>query len=278
FRENNQSYKKVLAYFRMYWKLVITNFLYILGLYMHNFVFWTTDIRLVVAKSFVFAEPYDMATCLAMFTNITASVIFISRVEMHFHGRYKSYSEAVIGGRWSDIKKAKERMFSQLATELMNLARIQFIISVVIYLLFIVLLPQYGFSGMVMRIYPSMAAGYFILFFMYAEIIFLYYFNDLNGAVLTSVVFLLATLLGSVFATRLSDIWYGIGIFIGAFCGWTLAYYRLRWVEKRLDVHIFCKGDLLKKGKGKKPPELVYRIETESDNKRRSGILRRKNG
>ena len=48
-----------------------------------------------------------MATCLAMFTNISASVIFISRVEMHFHGRYKAYSEAAPGGRGCDIEITK---------------------------------------------------------------------------------------------------------------------------------------------------------------------------
>lgn len=39
---------------------------------------------MVVRKSFVSMTTYDMATCLEMFTNISASVIFISRVEMHF--------------------------------------------------------------------------------------------------------------------------------------------------------------------------------------------------
>ena len=43
---------------------------------------------MVVRKSFVSMTTYDMATCLEMFTNISASVIFISRVEMHFHERY----------------------------------------------------------------------------------------------------------------------------------------------------------------------------------------------
>ncbi len=72
-------------------------------------------------------------------------------------------------------------MFRQLSAELMNLVRIQFIISTAVYLLCVVGLPQYGFSGRVMQIYPCLAAGYFILFILYAEIIFLYYFNDLTG-------------------------------------------------------------------------------------------------
>ena len=181
FRQNSGEYKRVLQYFKQYWKLVATNFLYTLGLYIHNFVFWTTDLRMVVADTFVCVTSYDMATCLAMFTNISANVIFISRVEMHFHERYKAYSEAVIGGREMDIELAKKRMFRQLSEELMNLTRIQFIVSVILFFLCIILLPQFGYGGMVMKIYPCLAAGYFILFIMYSVIIFLYYFNDLTG-------------------------------------------------------------------------------------------------
>lgn len=258
FRINSGKYKEVLQYFKKYWQLVLTNFLYILGLYLHNFVFWTTDLRMVAAKSFVSVTTYDMATCLAMFTNISASVIFISRVEMHFHERYKVYSEAVTGGRGVDIRVAKKRMFRLLSEELVSLARVQFIISLVIFLLAMILLPKFGFGGLTLRIYPCLAAGYFILFLMYAEIIFLYYFNDLSGAVLTSTVFCLAVLIGSIISTHFQDIWYGAGLTAGSLIGWITAYFRLRWLERNLDEHIFCRGVIMKSKYALKPSSKVY--------------------
>lgn len=258
FRENSGQYKDVLSYFKKYWQLVITNFLYSLGLYIHNFVFWSTDMRMVVADSFVCMTAYDMATCLAMFTNITASVIFISRVEMNFHGHYKRYSEAVIGGTGMDIEKSKRRMFRQLSDELMNLVRLQFIVSVVVFLICITLLPRIGFGGMTMKIYPCLAAGYFILFIMYSAIIFLYYFNDLTGSAITAFVFCLVTFLGSVIATHLTAIWYGIGLVAGSTAGWCMAYYRLRKMEKTLDVHVFCNGTIMKRAHGERPSNKVF--------------------
>lgn len=266
FKVNSGRYRKVFEYFRRYWQLMVTNFLYTLGMYIHNFVFWTTDLRMVVADSFVCVTTYDMATCIAMFTNISSSVIFISRVEMHFHARYKAYSEAVIGGRGMDIELTKKRMFRQLSEELMNLTRIQFIISLVLFFMCIILLPQFGFGGLVMRIYPCLAAGYFILFLMYAGIIFLYYFNDLKGAVITSLAFCVCTAAGSFFATHLSELWYGIGLTAGAFLGWTLAYSRLQWLEKNLDEHVFCSGNLLKRKKGERPPWKVFDRYEETEN------------
>lgn len=258
FRNNSKKYKEVLRYFKKYWQLVATNFLYTLGLYVHNFVFWSTDMHMVVVKSFVCMTSYDMASCLAMFTNITASVIFISRVEMHFHERYKAYSEAVIGGRGMDIENSKRRMFRQLSDELMNLARLQFIVSVIIYFLCVVFLPRLGFGGKIMQIYPCLAAGYFILFIMYSAIIFLYYFNDLRGALISAGVFCIITFIGALFATYLTPIWFGIGLVIGSLAGWLAAYSRLRKMEKTLDVHIFCNGTIMKKGSGTCPSNKVF--------------------
>lgn len=258
FRRNNNRYKRVLGYFKRYWKLVLINFAYTLGLYVHNFVFWTTDLQMIVVKSFVMAPVYDMATCLAMFTNISATVIFIARVEMYFHERYKLYSEAVTGGRWMDIQNTKNRMFRQLAAEVLNLVRLQFIISVVVYLLMLVFLPRFGFGGMIMQIYPSLAAGYFILFIMYSEIILLYYYNDLDGAVITSVVFCVLTFLGTCVSVHFPDIWYGAGLIFGSLVAFILAYFRIRWVEKHLDEHIFCRGILFKTKREAMPDPMVF--------------------
>ena len=273
FRVNSGRYREVLAYFRKYPQLVAANFLYTLGLFIHNFVFWNTDMRIEVAGSFVCMTSYDMASCLAMFTNISASVIFISRVEMRYHERYKAYSESVIGGRGIDIQNAKKRMFRQLSDELMNLARIQFIISCAIFFVCIVLLPRLGIGGQVMRIYPCLAAGYFILFLMYAAIIFLYYFNDLKGAVLTAASFCGITFLGSLFSSQLSAPWYGLGLVAGAFTGFCAAYHRLRVMERTLDIHVFCQGSIMKAGHGRKLSNLVYggptpKMETKLEKKR----------
>ncbi len=258
FGRNSNKYRKVLGYFKKYWQLIVTNFLYMAGMYVHNFVFWNTGMKMVVADTFVCNPPYDMASCLAMFTNISATIIFTVHIEMHFHEKYKAYSESVIGAKKADIENDKRQMFRQMGSSLMNLARIQFIITAVVYLLFIVLLPSFGFSGLVMSIYPCLAAGYFILFLMYSAILFLYYFNDMSGMVWTTVSFFAVTFVGSIFAVRLDEIWYGLGVVTGSFTGWTVAYMRLRWIEKNIDGHIFCSGNLMKRGKGEQPSGKVY--------------------
>ncbi len=261
FPDNSEEYKRVFEYFGKYWQLILINFLYTLGLFIHNFVFWGTDMAMHLVKTFVCNQPYDMATCLAMFTNISASVIFISRVEMYFHERYRDYADAVFGGRGLDIRNTKKRMFRQLSSELMTLLRLQFIVSVFVYLAFVIFLPRMGYAGLVMRIYPMMAAGYFVLFLMYSEIIFLYYFEDLNGALLTAASFCVGTFLASLAATHMSHIFYGFGVWIGSVIGFTIAYARLRWMENNLNEHMFCRGNIMRRAKGIKPSPKVFDLE-----------------
>ena len=258
FAENSGRYRPFLSYFKKYWQLIFINFLYVLGLYVHNFVFWSTDLGTVVVKSFICAEPYDVATCIAMFTNIVATVIFISRVEMRFRFRYKAYTEAVIGGRWMDIRTTQRRMFRQIADELFNLVRFQFIVTVILYLLVVLLMPRMGYGGLVMEFYHCLAAGYFPLFIMYSAMLFLYYFNDLSGALMVSALFCGTVFIGTLICTYLPYIWGGLGVFVGSLAGFIAAYYRLRWVERNLDTHVFCTGRLLKPAAGVRPSGKVF--------------------
>ena len=66
------------------------------------------------------------------------------------------------------------------------------------------------------------------------------------------------TALGSMIAVNLPDMWYGTGLVVGAFLGFTVAYLRLQWLEKHMDVHVFCNGNLLKRKNEKCPPFKVY--------------------
>ncbi|MBE5966463.1 MAG: hypothetical protein E7255_05785 [Lachnospiraceae bacterium] len=258
FPTNSRRYGDVLHYFRVYWKLIASNFLYTLGLFIHNFVFWVQPWHLVVRDTYVCNPSYDMASCLAMFTNVSASVLFISRVEMHFHERYKEYTEAVIGGKLDSIEKAKKRMFRGLSSQILSLAHIQFIVSVVLFFLAMVVLPIIGFAGMIMEIYPQLAVGYFISFLMYSEMLFLYYFDDLTGAVLNGVIYAGISFTGSLLAAHLPPIWYGVGFTAASFFAFSFSYFRLRWIERNMDTHVFCRGTVLKQESGEMPEPDIY--------------------
>ena len=75
----------------------------------------------------------------------------------------------------------------------------------------------------------------------------------------TGIIFCVVTFIGSLVSMQFQRIWYGMGIFAGAVAGWTYSYFRLRWVEKNIDVHIFCRGDILRRKRAKRPSGISYR-------------------
>ncbi|MDI9470968.1 MAG: exopolysaccharide Pel transporter PelG [Bacillota bacterium] len=259
FKSNSYDYRSVMLYFRRYRSLIAANFLYTFGLFAHNFVFWGHPWRLVVANTYVCNQPYDMASCIAMFTNLSATTFFITRVEMHFRDRYADYMQSIIGGKLDTIEKNKDRMFQSLGAQLLSLARMQFTVSVAVYPFVMILMPLLGGSGMTMRIYPLLAVGYFISFLYYSNLLFLYYFNDLSGAALSALIFAAVSLGASLLSRALPPAWFGTGFTLAGFAAFTFSFFRLRWLERNLDYFIYCRGSVMEKGKGAKPSSLVYK-------------------
>ena len=248
FTENSRNYREPLSYFGKFKGLFFVNLFYTLGLYSHNFIYWQKEgLRVVVADCFVSAPIYDLATCIAMFINISTMVIFVVQVETDFHDRYALYCEAVIGGTHRDIMLRKGEMLDTMQYKLSFIFQFQFLINVILYLMSIILLPGLGISGPVIEMLPSLTVGYFAVFIMYCVIVFLYYFEDTKGALLTSFSFLAVTAAGSVLGILLEvePGLYGTGLFLGGVIGFTIGYFRIRKVEKNLEEHIFCRGSIL---------------------------------
>ncbi|MDD6395042.1 MAG: exopolysaccharide Pel transporter PelG [Firmicutes bacterium] len=245
FRHSSNNYIESLKYFMRFKPLFITNFFYTLGLYIHNFVYWTTDYGVYIGNVFWTSPEYDMATCLALFTNISTLVIFVVKAETAFFSSYQAYLEAVNGGGGEDIEMAKKNMFRTLKSELFYIIRFQFVITIIIFILAMIFLPGFGFEGTVLSIYPALAAAYFVTFIMYCEIIFLFYFDDSIGTCMVSISFCAVTLIASIVTTHFDIVFAGLGLFCGAFVGWTIGYMRLRRVINKIDEQIFCRGSII---------------------------------
>ena len=245
FKVSSKNYTEALKYFLRFKPLFITNFFYTFGLYVHNFVYWTTDHSAYIGNVFWTAPDYDMATCLALFTNISTLVIFVVKAETSFFGSYQAYLETVNGGGGEDIELAKKNMFRTLKSELFYIIRFQFIITIIFFILAMIFLPDFGFEGVILSIYPSLAAAYFVTFIMYCEVIFLFYFDDGVGTCMVTIGFFIGTLVGSIITTYFDIVFAGLGLFMGAFIGWTIGYMRLRRVINKIDEQIFCRGMII---------------------------------
>jgi hypothetical protein len=75
---------------------------------------------------------------------------------------------------------------------------------------------------------------------------------------MTAAAFCLLTLGGSTVSSHLREIWYGLGLVLGAISGFAIAFFRLRWMERHLDRQVFCRGTIIPGGNGAMPSAMVY--------------------
>lgn len=258
FSKSTIGFYKVLGYFVKYKEIFLSNFLYFLGLYIHNFVFWAILGRNRVAGSMISMGPYDMASCLALFTNISTLMIFTVMAETQFHDSYQDYMQAVIGSTHREITKNKKKMFRVMKQQIIHVFTLQAIITVFLFLIFRMFLPRLGFGGLTMEIYSSLAASYLVIFMTYCLLIYLFYYNDMKGAMYVSIVFCVSIFIGSLWSVTLPPRLYGAGTFFGALISWSFGYFRLRYLEKHFEQHIFMNQKLLNTQKGKVIANIVY--------------------
>lgn len=259
FRKNSGNYAECLDYIKRYWKIVCTNLFYTLGLYVHNFVMWTTPGRIIVANTLVSHQAYDMATCLAMFSNITATVIFTVVSETEFHEKYQQYMEAVLGGTFKLMQKNKTIMFHTLSRHLSQIFSMQVAITCLIYLFLHIFGLSLGFSSLTMIIYPVLAVAYLGIFVMYSMIVFLYYFEDTIGSMLTAFLFFVCTWIGTYISKDFYPTFYGAGVLFGMLVSMIFAFLRLRAIERNFETHIFCKFKMIETKKTRNTRTLVYK-------------------
>ena len=259
FRVDSGNYTECLRYIGRYMKIFLTNFFYIMGLYVHNFVMWTTPEHLIVANTYVSHQAYDMATCLAMFSNISCTVIFTVVAETDFHETYQKYMEAVIGGTYRLIQKNKRIMFHTLSTQLGQIFSLQVAITCVTFLFLHIFGLSLGFSALTMTIYPLLTVGYLGVFMMYCMIVYLYYFEDTTDSMLTGLIFFLGTFVGTWISKDFSAMFYGAGLVFGMVASLSYAFFRIRSLERNFESHIFCRYKIIETMKSSTKGRVVYR-------------------
>ncbi len=259
FKSSGTNYTECIRYLWEFKRLFLANGLYTLGIYIHIFMFWQTEGSMVVAQTYLSHPMYDMATCIAMFSNISTSIIFIVMAETQFHDEYQNYMQSVIGGTYRLILKNKNVMLRTLGQQILRLVAIQSMITAVLFLIAVTFLPQLSFSSMIIDMYPVLSVGYFILFLMYCLIIYLYYFNDQNGCVILSFIFCVTTVIGTYFSTDFEIPYHGLGFVFGSLCGFTFGFFRIRYVGIKLNKHIFCDGITVMQTKRAKKDNVAYK-------------------
>jgi uncharacterized membrane protein len=236
-----KNYFRFISYFDKYPALFFIGLFYAVGIYAHNFVFWGSHLRVVLRDTFVYCPYYDVPSFYAMLTIITGMVIFVVAVETSFYDRYKDYYSAVLGaGTLDEINRFKNEMHLVLTQEIAFAMALQLVLSLLFLIAGIVLLPNIGFSAVLLDIFKILTLGSYGCVFMFILVLVLLYFDDRKGALSVTALFLVSNLLFTGITLFLGESFYGFGFFICTMMSLGAGLIRLLWYIKRINYYTFC--------------------------------------
>jgi len=241
FTEDSKKYFMFLKYFDRYPSLFFVNLFYVLGLYIHNFVFWGSNLRRIIAHTYIYAPIYDVPTFYAYLSIIPSMVIFVVFIETAFYEKYRDYySEVTNGGNYNEIDSARKDMINVLKTEMSNMIQLQLFFTIIIFVLGNILLTRIGVIQLSIEIFNILLLGAYLNIMMFITILIQLYFEYRKGALITASVFLISNFLFSIISIQLGENSFGLGLFFAALVSLLIGLKILVDFLNKINYHTFC--------------------------------------
>lgn len=260
FQLNNKQYFHFLTYIEKYPALFAIGLFYYLGLYGHNMAVWMGDRGIVVADTFMMAPYYDTPVFYAYLSILPALILFMVTVETTFYAVYKKYYGRILNGfPLQDIESAKQEMYRVLRLEILFLAQVQLLVTILFLFVGVRFLPSLGLTQDQIDIFMVVVLGSWFLSLMITIFLVLLYFNEKKAAfLLTGVYALLSVSLTFLFMNFFNQ--YGGGMFIAALISLIFGSRLLVSRLNDLDYTTFCYQPIVQKTSITKTEWLLKKI------------------
>jgi len=241
FGKSANKYFEFVRHLDKYPALFFVAFFYTLGLYIHNFLFWTSELGVRIGGTYIYAPTYDVPTFYAFLSVMPSMVVFVVSIETSFYDKYKAYYTLITGkGNLKDIENAKKDMTRTLWSEIRNIMELQLFFTLVFIAAGYYLLPKIGLSQLSIDIFNLLVLGAYFNIIMLIIMLLLLYFEDRKGALFVSVTFFASNVIFTYLTMHYSENTYGLGFFLAALVSVILAIIELLVYLKNINYHTFC--------------------------------------
>lgn len=249
-KEYDNKYFEFLTYFDKFSSLFFVCFFYTLSIYVHNFIFWGSNLQRVIENTYWCAPIYDVPTFYALLTILPASVIFVVSVETKFYDRYKEYFSLITnGGNLLDIQDAKKNMLLVLWREIFHLMALQLFFSLIFIIIANYLLPFIGITQQSINIFNILVLGAFCNISMFLIALINLYFENRKGALLITTIFLLTNIPFTLISLWLGENYYGLGYLLSSFISLCISIFSSFKFLNKIDYITFCSQPVIYKEK-----------------------------
>ncbi len=243
FKKKSTLYFNFMRYFVNHRFLFFTNLFYMMGIYIHNFVFWNIPrLNVTIQDTYIYAPSYDIPAFYSFLSIMPTMVVFVVRLETSFYEKYRNYFYLVNNGAcYEDIEFARKEMFKVLIRELAYIMQIQLFFTLAAIIIGLKFLSNFGFTFEMVSLFSILALGYYCAIIMFVIMTLLLYFDSQDKAFLVAVTFCISSFFFSYISTFWKVYFYGLGFFIASGLSLVVSIIILILYMKNLEYHIFCK-------------------------------------
>ncbi len=214
-----------------------------IGMFAHLVIMWFSKIGVQVHGLFYGAPWHDVPALLAFMTALMTTVNFVVSVEVNFYPKYRNhYSLYNDKGTISDIKQSEKEMLLTLKTEIFYTSLKQLLFSAVCiavggYLLD--MLPL-GFNEIMRGYFRTLCVGYGLYAIGNMLMLILLYFTDYKGAMISTLIFAVTSVVFTVISLLFPIEYYGFGFLLSTMVFTIVSVIRLDYFTRRLPYYILA--------------------------------------
>ena len=255
---------KFVQWIGKYPALILVGLFSTLGLFGHIILMWASPWGRPTIGYFYHAPQHDIPALFAFLSILVTTINFVTSMEVRFYQHYRIYFSLLNdGGSLYDIEKAYRDMVSVLKQELFYLAQVQLFVSILAIVIIGELIPVFGlgFTETMVGLFRVLCLGYGIYAIGNVFVIILLYLSNYSGAMISSLVFAVINIAGTIFVIQLPESYYGFGFVAAALCLYLVGWFLLSKFLSKLDYHIYCKQPVFMKEKAGLLSRLIDRID-----------------
>lgn len=252
FPDEKEGALDFLKWIDKYPQLVVVGTCLGLGLFTHLVIMWFSPAGTQIEGMFFGAPIYDIPALVAFLSILSTTITFVTMVEVNFYPKYRIYYGLFNqGGSIIDIEKAEEEMLNTYEKEMSYSFTKQFFVTVIFVVGGTVLLPNLplGFTDDMLGIYRVLCIGYAFYAAANSTMLMALYFADNEGAMLSSVLFAVVSISGTILSAFFDSRYYGWGFAIGSVVFCAAALLRMMIFKSNLSYHVICEQPIVEKQK-----------------------------
>lgn len=218
------------------------------GLYGHLIIMWGSGLGIQIQGFFYSAPQYDVPALIAFLSTLVTTINFVTSVEVNFYPKYRIYYSLFNDeGTLADIEQAEREMRTVLQEELSYNAAKQVFATIIFVVIGTIVLPMLplGFGADMLGIYRVLCLGYACYAIGNSVMLMTLYFSDEFGALLSTSVFAVVSVIASIVFKFLPIKYMGFGFVIGAFCFMVVAIIRLWYYQRRISYYVLSKQPMV---------------------------------